>query len=166
MENLQRSPPKNIIRVIIALYIIYGLIFLIETFDFLEMLHTKPKDFHPTYDLVNVIFYQMEMIICFICAFSFIILIANRQSVATWFFTTICLLLFRASTVYYLYFYETEERWVPFIYKDANDFSTLFRRTFVPAQLIGNGIAVIILSKWYFRDRKIAKNNLPEDGRS
>lgn len=153
MENLQRSLPKNIIRVIIALYLIYGLIFLIETFDFLEMLHTKPKDFHPTYDVVNVIFYQMEMIICFIFAFSFIILISTRQSVAAWFFTTLILLLFRASTVYYLYFYETEERWVPFIYKEANAFSALFRRTFVPAQLICNGIAIIILSKQYFRKK-------------
>lgn len=79
MENLQPSLPKNILRVIIALYIIYGLIFLIETFDFLEMLHTKPKDYHPTYELVNVIFYQMEMIICFICAFGFIILISTSS---------------------------------------------------------------------------------------
>ncbi|GEN75066.1 hypothetical protein [Chryseobacterium hagamense] len=153
MENLQRSPPKNIIRIIIALYIIYGLIFLIETFDFLEMLHTKPKDFHPTYDLVNVLFYQMEMIICFICAFIFIILISTRQSVVAWFLTTLAVLLFRASTVYYLYFYETEERWVPLIYKEANAFSTLFRRTFVPAQLICSGIAVILLSKQYFRKK-------------
>lgn len=164
MENLQSSPPKNILRVIIALYLIYGLIFLIETFDFLEMLHTKPKDYHPTYELVNVIFYQMEMIICFICAFGLIILISTRQSPGTWFFTTVLLLIFRASTVYYLYFYETEERWVPFIYKKASDFSALFRRTFVPAELICNGIAVIILSKQYFR--KTAKNNLPDNGRS
>ncbi|WP_294286205.1 hypothetical protein [uncultured Chryseobacterium sp.] len=161
MENLQPYLPKKTIRILIVLYILYGLIFLVETFDFLEMLHTKPKDEHPTYDLVNVIFYQMEMIICFICAFSFIILISTKQSVITWLFTTILLLLFRSATVYYLYFYETEERWVPFIYKEANDFSTLFRRTFVPAQLILNGIAVITLSKKYFQIRKTAKNNLP-----
>ncbi|KAA0128795.1 hypothetical protein FY557_07915 [Chryseobacterium sp. SN22] len=161
MENLQPYPAKNTIRIIVALYILYGLILMIETFDFLEMLHTKPKDHHPTYDLVNVIFYQMEMIICFVCAFSFIILISTKQSVTTWLFTTILLLLFRASSVYYLYFYETEERWVPFIYKEANDFSTLFRRTFVPAQLILNSIAIIALSKNYFQNRKVTKNNLP-----
>lgn len=161
MENLQPSLPKNMLRVIIALYIIYGLIFLIETFDFLEMLHTKPKDYHPTYELVNVIFYQMEMIICFICAFSFIILISTKQSVSTVLFVSVLLLIFRASTVYYLYAYETEERWVPFIYKEANDFSMLFRRTFVPAQLICNVVTVISLSKRYFKDRKVTKNNLP-----
>lgn len=161
MENLQPYLPKKTIRILIVLYILYGLIFLVETFDFLEMLHTKPKDEHPTYDLVNVIFYQMEMIICFICAFSFIILISTKQSVITWLLTTILLLLFRSATVYYLYFYETEERWVPFIYKEANDFSTLFRRTFVPAQLILNGIAIITFSKKYFQIRKTAKNNLP-----
>lgn len=161
MENTPQYQAKNMIRILIVLYILYGLIFLIETFDFLEMLHTKPKDDHPTYGLVNVIFYQMEMIICFICAFSFIILISTKQSVFTLLFVSVLLLIFRASTVYYLYAYETEERWVPFIYKEANDFSMLFRRTFVPAQLICNVIAVISLSKRYFKDRKVKKKNLP-----
>ncbi len=131
-------------RLNIVLYIVYGLFLLIETFDFLEMLHTKPADYSPTYSLVNVIFYQMEMFICFLCAFSFIILISTKQSFKMLFFISLSLLIFRAATVYYLYFYETEERWIPFIYKRANDFSMLFRRTLVPGQLI-----IGVISLWY-----------------
>ena len=123
-------------RVNTILYIVYGLFLLIETFDFLEMLHTKPADYSPTYSLVNVIFYQMEMFICFLCAFTLIILISTRQSLKMLFFINLVLLIFRIGTVYYLYFYETEERWIPFIYKRANDFSMLFRRTLVPGQII------------------------------
>lgn len=123
-------------RINIVLYIVYGLFLLIETFDFLEMLHTKPADYSPTYGLVNVIFYQMEMFISFLCGFTLIILVSTRQSLKMLFFISFVLLIFRIGTVYYLYFYETEERWVPFIYKKANDFSMLFRRTLVPGQLI------------------------------
>ncbi|MEC3877099.1 hypothetical protein [Chryseobacterium salviniae] len=131
-------------RINIVLYIIYGLFLMAETFDFLEMLHSKPADYSPTYSLVNVIFYQMEMFICFLCAFSLIILVSTKQSVQTLFYVSLTLLIFRIATVYYLYFYETEERWVPFIYKRANDFSMLFRRTLVPGQLI-----VSVISLWY-----------------
>ncbi len=131
-------------RINIVLYIIYGLFLMVETFDFLEMLHSKPADYSPTYSLVNVIFYQMEMFICFLCAFTLIILVSTKQSVKMLFYISLSLFIFRIGTVYYLYFYETEERWVPFIYKRANDFSMLFRRTLVPGQLIVSLIAV-----WY-----------------
>lgn len=131
-------------RINIVLYIIYGLFLMAETFDFLEMLHSKPADYSPTYSLVNVIFYQMEMLICFLCAFTLIILVSTKQSVKMLFYISLALLIFRIGTVYYLYFYETEERWVPFIYKRANDFSMLFRRTLVPGQLMVSLIAV-----WY-----------------
>lgn len=131
-------------RINIILYIIYGLFLMIETFDFLEMLHSKPADYSPTYSLVNVIFYQMEMFICFLCAFTLIILVSTKQSVKMLLFISLSLFIFRIGTVYYLYFYETEERWVPFIYKRANDFSMLFRRTLVPGQLI-----VGVISFWY-----------------
>jgi hypothetical protein len=86
----------------------------------------------------------MEMFICFLCAFTLIILVSTRQSLKLLFFISLALLIFRIGTVYYLYFYETEERWVPFIYKRANDFSMLFRRTLVPGQLIVGFITV-----WY-----------------
>ncbi|WP_029297722.1 hypothetical protein [Chryseobacterium hispalense] len=144
MENAKLNSLKITMRLNIVLYIVYGLFLLIETFDFLEMLHTKPADYSPTYSLVNVIFYQMEMFICFLCAFSFIILISTKQSFKMLFFISLSLLIFRAATVYYLYFYETEERWIPFIYKRANDFSMLFRRTLVPGQLI-----IGVISLWY-----------------
>lgn len=144
MENEKLNSLKKTMRINIILYIVYGLFLMIETFDFLEMLHSKPADYSPTYSLVNVIFYQMEMFICFLCAFSLIILISTKQSVQILFYISLTLLIFRIGTVYYLYFYETEERWVPFIYKRANDFSMLFRRTFVPGQLMVSLIAV-----WY-----------------
>lgn len=144
MENEKLNSLKSTMRINVILYFVYGLIFLIETFDFLEMLHTKPADFHPTYDLVNVIYYQMEMIICFLCGFSILFLVSIRQSVKTIFFINMALLIFRAATVYYLYFYKTVERWVPYIYKEASPFSALFRGTFVPAQLILSLVAV-----WY-----------------
>lgn len=144
MENEKLNSLKKTMRVNIVLYIVYGLFLMLETFDFLEMLHTKPADYSPTYSLVNVIFYQMEMFICFLCAFSLIILVSTRQSLKLLFFISLALLIFRIGTVYYLYFYETEERWIPFIYKRANDFSMLFRRTLVPGQLI-----VSVITVWY-----------------
>lgn len=131
-------------RINVVLYIIYGLFLMAETFDFLEMLHSKPAYYSPTYSLVNVIFYQMEMFICFLCAFTLIILVSTKQSVKMLFYISLALLIFRIGTVYYLYFYETEERWVPFIYKRANDFSMLFRRAFVPGQLM-----VSVITLWY-----------------
>lgn len=143
-------------RINIVLYIIYGLFLMAETFDFLEMLHSKPADYSPTYSLVNVIFYQMEMFICFLCAFSLIILVSTKQSVQTLFYVSLTLLIFRIATVYYLYFYETEERWVPFIYKRGNDFSMLFRRTLVPGQLI-----VSVISLWY--SIKVLKTEKKQD---
>lgn len=144
MENEKLNSLKNTMRINIVLYFVYGLIFLIESFDFLEMLHTKPADFSPTYSLVNVIYYQMEMIICFLCGFSLLFLVSTKQTIKTIFFVNVALLIFRASIVYYLYLYETEERWIPYIYKQASPFSSLFRGTFVPAQLIVSVIAV-----WY-----------------
>ncbi|WP_312171086.1 hypothetical protein [Chryseobacterium sp.] len=144
MENEKLNSLKRAMRINIVLYIIYGLFLMVETFDFLEMLHSKPADYSPTYSLVNVIFYQMEMFICFLCAFTLIILVSTKQSVKMLFYISLSLFIFRIGTVYYLYFYETEERWVPFIYKRANDFSMLFRRTLVPGQLIVSLIAV-----WY-----------------
>lgn len=136
MENEKLNSLKMTMRINIVLYIVYGLFLMIETFDFLEMLHSKPPGYSPTYSLVHVIFYQMEMFICFLCAFTLIILVSTRQSLKMFFFMSLVLLIFRIGTVYYLYFYETEERFVPFIYKRANDFSMLFRRTLVPGQLI------------------------------
>lgn len=159
MENEKLNSVKKIMRIGAVLYIIYGLIVLIETFDFLEMLHTKPVDYSPTYSLVNVIFYQMEMFICFLCGFSLIILVSTKQTLKTLLFVNIILLIFRAATVYYLYWYETEERWVPFIYKEANIFSTLFRRTFVPAQIIFGIFTVLKISKIFYRNSKNPKNS-------
>ncbi|SMP19528.1 hypothetical protein [Chryseobacterium profundimaris] len=144
MENEKLNSLKRAMRINVVLYIIYGLFLMAETFDFLEMLHSKPADYSPTYSLVNVIFYQMEMFICFLCAFTLIILVSTKQSVKMLFYISLTLLIFRIGTVYYLYFYETEERWVPFIYKRANDFSMLFRRTFVPGQFM-----VSVITLWY-----------------
>ena len=144
MENEKLNSVKKTMRINIVLYFVYGLLFLIETFDFLEMLHTKPADYHPTYSLVNVIYYQMEMIICFLCGFSLIMLVSTKQSVKTILFVNISLLLFRASVVYYLYLHTTGDRWVPYIYKEASPLSSLFRGTFVPAQLI-----VSLITVWY-----------------
>jgi len=159
MENEKLNSVKKVMRIGAVLYIIYGLIVLIETFDFLEMLHTKPVDYSPTYSLVNVIFYQMEMFICFLCGFSLIILVSTKQTLKTLLFVNIILLIFRAATVYYLYWYETEERWVPFIYKEANIFSTLFRRTFVPAQIFFGIFTVLKISKIFYRNTKNPKNS-------
>ena len=110
MENEKLNSLKRTMRINIVLYIVYGLFLLIETFDFLEMLHSKPADYSPTYSLVNVIFYQMEMLICFLCAFSLIILVSTRQSVKMLFYISLSLFIFRIGTVYYLYF--SAIRWI------------------------------------------------------
>ena len=143
---------KNTMQIAVALYFVYAFFLLIETFDFLEILHTKPPHDHPTYNVVNVMYYQMEMIICFLCGFALVILVSTQQTVKTILYTNIVLFIFRLTVVYYLYFYTTEERWIPFIYKKGNELSPFFRGTLVPAQLvvglvsIGYGVKALKIS--------------------
>jgi len=47
MENEKLNSLKATMRINIVLYIVYGLFLMVETFDFLEMLHSKPADYSP-----------------------------------------------------------------------------------------------------------------------
>lgn len=115
----------------------YGIFMLIESFDFLSMLHSPPKDYSPTYDLVHVIYIIMEMIICFVFGFAFLFIKTLNSKSQTIFGLLVFLVVFRIILVYYLYFYtQGEVRWVPYIYKVGSEATKLFRYLFIPSQII------------------------------
>ncbi|MCU0354427.1 MAG: hypothetical protein MUD08_11930 [Cytophagales bacterium] len=129
-----------------ALYGAYSLFLLIEVLDFLSMLHSKPPDYHPTYDLVNVTYYIVEMIVCLAMVFSYLALSVVPKSWKPVVYTCVAITLFRIVMVYYLYFFTTPEyRWVPYIYKKANELSPLVRTMFLPTQIILGAV-----SAWFW----------------
>lgn len=131
MNNQTRS--TRFLSLTAAAYLIYGVYMLVESFDFLAMLHSKPPDFHPTYSLVNVVYYIMEMIICISLGFGCLLLRMQQKVVVM----LVLILLFRIGIVYYLYFFtEPEYRWVPYIYKVGNDASKGVRVLFISLQLL------------------------------
>lgn len=146
MQTLHRWLYANV-----AFYGIYGLFLLIEVLDFLEMLHAKPPGFSPTYDVVHVTFYMVEMTVCMLMAVIFAQLKMSTIRGGALIFIGILTLIFRGALVYYLYLWtDPEYHWVPFIYKKANELSPLMRGLFVPLQLL----AAVGLTWSAFRNRK------------
>lgn len=125
-----------------ALYGLYTAFLLIEVLDFLSLLHSPPPGGGPTYDLVNVAYYIVEMIVCIALTFGFLLLLVLPLSGTRVAYTCLLVCLFRIGLVYYLYVFTTREyRWVPYIYKVANDFSDIMRMLMLPSQIILGGVA-------------------------
>ncbi|MCK7556053.1 hypothetical protein MKQ70_13900 [Chitinophaga sedimenti] len=115
------------------------------------MLHAKPPGFSPTYDVVHVTFYMVEMTVCMLMAVIFAQLKMSTIRGGALIFIGILTLIFRGALVYYLYLWtDPEYHWVPFIYKKANELSPLMRGLFVPLQLL----AAVGLMWSAFRNRK------------
>lgn len=150
IPNLSRTA-KHLLFWCAALYGAYSLFLLIEVLDFLSMLHTKPPDYHLTYDLVNVTYYIVEMIVCIAMVFTYLILSTASKSWESVVYTSLAIILFRIVMVYYLYFFtEPEYRWVPYIYKKANELSPIVRTVLLSAQIILGGV-----SAWFWwKNRK------------
>lgn len=145
---------KRILLFCMAAYGFYSFYLLIEIFDFLAMLHTKEPDSSPTYNIVHVVYFNVEMIICAIIAILYLIFERTNISCKVLLNVCIVIILFRIIIIYYLYLSTGPEyRRVPYIYKRANEFSNRFRSFFLMAQLILGSI--IIWYCWKFQKNAV-----------
>ncbi|RYY06517.1 MAG: hypothetical protein EOP43_06110 [Sphingobacteriaceae bacterium] len=131
-----------------AAYFFYAFFLLIECLDFSALLHSPEPGFHATYDLTNVIFYMLDLIVC--VSFGLILMViylTPEKKRFTLIFTVITVTLLRAGLIYYLYmFKEGSYQITPFIYKKANEMSGVVRTIVLPVQLLaGLGCA------WHWR---------------
>lgn len=129
---------NNWLRATAWVYGLYALFLLIEVLDFLSMLHSKPPGFSPTYDIVNVAYYVVDMVVCISLLFAFLLMrFTDKKKYGSIVFFCLLLASFRWVAVYYLYIFTTPEyRWVPYIYKVANAFSNAARILFLPLQVL------------------------------
>lgn len=135
----------TLLGITIAAYFFYALFMLIECLDFSALLHSPEPGFHATYDITNVIFYVLDLIIC--VSFGLVLMIiyfATDKKPYTVIFTVITVTLLRAGLVYYLYmFKEGNYQIAPFIYKKANEMSDVVRTIVLPVQVLaGLGCAL------------------------
>lgn len=128
-------------------YALYALYLLLETLDFMDLLHSKPPDFSPTYDVVHVAYFMVDMIVCGFLALSFLLLRLHRPAGIATGVISAGMAVFRAGLAYYLYRYTADHQIAPFIYKVGNPFSDLIRGLFVPAQILLS-LAAAITAFW------------------
>ncbi|ALM47602.1 hypothetical protein AMR72_01020 [Flavobacterium psychrophilum] len=150
-EDFQKkvnSRDANISKTILFSSILFGLYafyLLIETLDFLALLHSKEPDYSPTYTIVHVAYIIVEMIVCMgLAIWIYIIYLSNvnKNLVLGIIFTAIA--FFRIIMVYYLYHYsEPQYHFVPYIYKLANPLSNLFRFSFIYLQIFAVAVCAI-----------------------
>lgn len=159
LYNLYGSE-NNAIKLCAYLYGLYAVFLLIECIDFLAMLHTPDLGTHPTYDIVHVAFFIVELIVFTALTLGLVMLLNTENKKPATVITLITLMTAgRAFLDYYLYWYsEPAVHFVPYIYKTSNDFSDFVRATFLPAQLIA-GLFCIWLWTGYSK-RKKAENGI------
>ncbi|WP_294276820.1 hypothetical protein [uncultured Chryseobacterium sp.] len=143
LYNLYGSE-NNAIKLCAYLYGLYAVFLLIECIDFLSMLHTPDPGTHPTYDIVHVAFFIVELIVYAALTLGFVMLLnAENKKPATVIILVTLITAGRAFLDYYLYWYsEPKVHFVPYIYKTSNNFSDLVRATFLPAQLIAGLLCI------------------------
>ncbi|RYY30532.1 MAG: hypothetical protein EOP41_00435 [Sphingobacteriaceae bacterium] len=128
-----------------AAYFFYAFFLLIECLDFSALLHSPEPGFHATYDIMNVLFYVIDLIICL--SFGLILMViyfATEKKPATVIFTVITITLLRAGLIYYLYMFEEGSYQIaPFIYKKANEMSGIVRIMVLPVQVLA-GLGCIL----------------------
>jgi len=130
---------KILVHFCTIVYGLYSFFLLIEILDFLSLLHTKPPGYSPTYRLVHVFYFLVDLIICLVITFYYVLLPSPRMSNSypKNLYGGILIAVFRMIIIYYLYIYTTPKyRWVPYIYKTANEFSNFVRILFLPSQII------------------------------
>lgn len=150
-EDYQRkvkSRDVSLSRMILFSSILFGLYafyLLIETLDFLALLHSKEPDYSPTYTIVHVAYIIVEMIVCMgLAIWIYIIYLskASKNLVLGIIFTVVA--FFRVILVYYLYHYsEPQYHFVPYIYKLANPLSNVFRFSFIYLQIFAVAVCAI-----------------------
>ncbi|RYE23148.1 MAG: hypothetical protein EOP42_23560 [Sphingobacteriaceae bacterium] len=147
-NNRIEEAGHNSLGITIAAYFFYALFMLIECLDFSALLHSPEPGFHATYDINNVIFYVLDLIIC--VSFGLVLLIiyfAADKKPYTVIFTVITVTLLRAGLIYYLYmFKEGSYQIAPFIYKKANEMSDIVRTVVLPVQVLAG-----LICAWRWR---------------
>ncbi|SER11310.1 hypothetical protein [Pedobacter rhizosphaerae] len=141
----------------IYLYGIYALFLLLECIDFLAYLHTPDPGYHPTYNIVHVAFFIVELIVYVSITLGFIIqLNVSDKKPATVIVTVLLITGIRIFMVYYLYLQsEPEVHFVPYIYKKSNELSGVVRSLLISAQIIWG---IICLWVWIIAGKKVNKS--------
>jgi len=130
-------------------YGFYALLMMMESIDFAEMLHSPPKGYHATYGVEQVLFLIIDFVICSVLVLLFLI-VKNAQKTSAF---SVCILvllitILRGFLIYYLYEYtDSENHFVPYIYKEANMFSNFYRFLFLFFQVFGGMICAWIWIK-------------------
>lgn len=137
LQVLRRKADRRFLYCAI-LFSLYAFYLLIEVLDFLALLHSKEPEFSPTYDIVHVAYFIVEMaVVMGIGLWMGILYLARNKNYELMAFLFIFVTISRMAMVYYLYFYTNPTyHWVPYIYKKANELSDLFRFGFVFTQLL------------------------------
>ncbi|WP_316831471.1 hypothetical protein [Pedobacter aquatilis] len=122
----------------IWLYGFYALFLLLECIDFLAYLHTPELGYSPTYNIVHVAFFIVELIVYAFIVLGLIIQLNLTDKKPLTVMTTVLLITgIRMFMIYYLYWQtEPEVHFVPYIYKKSNELSGFVRGTLLPAQII------------------------------
>lgn len=145
MLSMENKSGQNLIQFCIYSYGIYAFFLLIESIDFLAMLHTPEPGFSPTYNIVHAVFFVVELVVCGFLTLGLLQLYLTKDKKPSTAAIVISgITVFRCFLVYYLYWYsEPEVHFVPYIYKKANEFSGMFRGLFLPMQIIAGLLAAI-----------------------
>lgn len=140
----------------IYLYGMYALFLLFECIDFLAYLHTPDPGHHPTYGIINVAFFIVELIVYASITLGFIIqLNVSDKRPETVISTVLLITAIRIFMIYYLYWQsEPEVHIVPYIYKKSNELSGFVRGLMLPAQILWG---IICLYIWMGIAKKVAK---------
>jgi hypothetical protein len=153
---------QNAIQFCIYSYGLYALYLLLECIDFLSLLHTPEPGFHPTYDIVHVSFFIIELIVYASLTLGFIMLYNHRdKKPLTVVLLVLAITIIRIIMIYYLYWFsEPKVHFVPYIYKKSNEFSGIARGLLLPFQIICGIICTWIWLKIF---RRSTSNDLSSE---
>lgn len=140
----------------IYLYGIYALFLLLECVDFLAYLHTPSPGYHPTYNIVHVALFIVELIVYASITLGLTIQLNITDKKPATVITTILLITgIRMFMIYYLYWQtEPEVHFVPYIYKKSNELSGFVRGLMLPTQILWG---IICVCNWIRVGKKINK---------
>ena len=147
------------------LFGLYAFYLLIEVLDFLAMLHSKEPDFSPTYNIVHVAYFMVEMAVAMgLGLWMGLLYQARNKNYSLMAFFFILVTIGRMVLVYYLYIYtEPTSHWVPFIYKKANELSDIFRFSFAYAQIFFCILGAVMCIRVSLIKAKLEKSNVPAE---
>ncbi|WP_316801391.1 hypothetical protein [Pedobacter frigidisoli] len=150
---------NHLTRLYAWLYGIYAAFVLLECIDLLAFLKDQKAGLEPTYDIVHVGFFILELIVNTALAILFMMLgNLKKLSPLTMALTVLIITTFRTIMIYYLYcFTDPQVHFVPYIYKNVNAFSEVMRVVILPAQIISGFVCSVFWIR-IIRKTKLLKN--------